>query len=835
MNFLRMLNKKNLAELPITKLLTKGSNTLKVIRCLSGYSWLIILLGVILISGLCLFISFHIDNDYERTITNASQETMNLAIAFEEHVRRIVADADKDLLNLKRAYEQNGLSDPVFDVTSRSASNDSSRNLIAVFNEQGIIVASYIRDIIGSKYSDRDYFLVHQHRDSQELNIGKTIISRTTSTKVIPLTRRINKPDGSFGGIVYIALRADYFLSFYDKIDLGQNQHISLIGLDGFVRARQSPNDLAISQNVNYTFYRESIQSDPRYGSYVAKNVFDGVQRIASYRVMPEYPLIVTVGKATERALAAYNQRKQSYILGVSLASLFIIAFCILLISRHENTKRLSKLVQKDKDRLAALINSISDEVWFANTKAQITLANPSANQRLHLSADETDIKKFAASLEILYTDGTPKPIEEAPLLRALQGEVVKNEQEMIRNPANNELYYSEISSNPVRDTKGTIIGAVSIIRDITERKAMEDEIRKHRDHLQTLVKEQVRRISEVNAEMVAIFESISEPFLVLDKEWRLTYINKVALRLVDIRVNKIQIGKNIWEIFPEMIGGEIHQNCYMACESNKPIHRMFQSTFSKKTFDIHLYPYVNGLFVYMRDITEQKAYEAEIARLDRLNLIGEMAASIGHEVRNPMTTVRGYLQRFSQKTALADYREQMKLMIEELDRANSIITEFLSLAKNKKVELKLTDLNAIIRNLFPLLQADAFRRGNSIELELGDIGDVFADESEIRQCILNLVGNGMDAMPQSGKLTISTAKVGTNVAMTVRDSGTGIPSEIIEKLGTPFVTTKENGTGLGLAVCYRIAQRHNATIQFETGSGGTAFHFKFNGQHIPN
>ena len=152
----------------------------------------------------------------------------------------------------------------------------------------------------------------------------------------------------------------------------------------------------------------------------------------------------------------------------------------------------------------------------------------------------------------------------------------------------------------------------------------------------------------------------------------------------------------------------------------------------------------------------------------------------------------------------------------------------FLSLAKNKAVKLRSFDLNTLIQNIFPLLQADAFRRGSTIEIEYEDIPEVVADEKEMRQCIFNLVGNGLDAMPKGGKLTIRTAKTKNRVIMTVRDRGHGISPEIKDKVGTPFFTTKESGTGLGLSICYKIAQRHNATIEVETGTEGTAFHFIF-------
>jgi len=203
-------------------------------------------------------------------------------------------------------------------------------------------------------------------------------------------------------------------------------------------------------------------------------------------------------------------------------------------------------------------------------------------------------------------------------------------------------------------------------------------------------------------------------------------------------------------------------------------------------------------------------------------NVIGEMAASIGHEVRNPMTTVRGYLQMFQNKREFSSYSGQLSTMIEELDRANLIITEFLSLSKRKRVEMKNGNLNNVLNSLFPLLQVDAIKRGHEINIEAGNIPDCKFDDNEIRQIIINLVRNGLEAMHSSGKLTISTQFSNNEVILSVRDTGSGIPLEIRDKLGTPFITTKDAGTGLGLSVCYRIAERHQAKIEITTGETGT-------------
>lgn len=229
-----------------------------------------------------------------------------------------------------------------------------------------------------------------------------------------------------------------------------------------------------------------------------------------------------------------------------------------------------------------------------------------------------------------------------------------------------------------------------------------------------------------------------------------------------------------------------------------------------------------------LTDITEQRQIEKEFSRLDRLNLVGQFAASIGHEMRNPMTTVRGFLQVLKGKDKYVEDSETFDLMIEELDRANSIISEFLSLARDKFIKLELKNLNSVVSNIFPLIKANATAQDINIEVQLDVIPDLLLDEKEIRQLLVNLVRNGLESMKPGGCLTIQTSRDDQGVILSVKDQGHGIPQDILDKLGTPFLTTKEPGTGLGMAVCYGIAVRHNAHIEVETSSAGSSFRVHF-------
>jgi signal transduction histidine kinase len=234
------------------------------------------------------------------------------------------------------------------------------------------------------------------------------------------------------------------------------------------------------------------------------------------------------------------------------------------------------------------------------------------------------------------------------------------------------------------------------------------------------------------------------------------------------------------------------------------------------------------GLFDYT-EITEIKKMQADIARLDRLNLVAQMAAGIAHEIRNPMTTVRGFLQLLGEKQQYESQRSMFELMISELDRANSIITEFLSLTRNQPAKPKCQNLNDILKNLFPMLEADAYNQNKQIEFIPGEIPDLELSTKEIHQLVLNLCHNGLEAMSEQSSLTIRTFKDKGKVVLSVQDEGCGITEEDENKVGSPFFTTKESGTGLGLAMCYNIAESHNASIDFDTGLDGTTFYVRFN------
>lgn len=396
---------------------------------------------------------------------------------------------------------------------------------------------------------------------------------------------------------------------------------------------------------------------------------------------------------------------------------------------------------------------------------------------------------------------------------------------------------------------------SIESVRDITKHKRLEEELRKHRHYLEALVEERTAELKTANKQLQREIaeRKQAEEELRLSRD-RFHKIFNASPSLLSIRsvkddryidVNESWLNhmgyrrEEVIDRTPEelnfdvdpLVGTKRRKRLRGGAIRNEDFRYRKKSgeerlgLISTNIIDI---AGEKGILAEIRDITELVRLKNEMARLERLNLIGEMAAGIGHEVRNPMTTVRGFLQMLGSKEDCARYKDYYNLMIEELDRANSIITEFLSLAKNKPVNLEVQNLNSIVKALSPLITADATNSDIGVIVELGDIPDLLLNEKEIRQLILNLVRNGLEAMSPGGYLTIRTFTDGKEVVLAAKDQGRGIEADLLEKIGTPFFTTKDYGTGLGLAVCYSIAARHNATIKVETSSEGTTFYARF-------
>lgn len=227
-------------------------------------------------------------------------------------------------------------------------------------------------------------------------------------------------------------------------------------------------------------------------------------------------------------------------------------------------------------------------------------------------------------------------------------------------------------------------------------------------------------------------------------------------------------------------------------------------------------------IYAVAQDVTDEAMLQCEFLRIEHLSLLGKMAASIAHEIKNPITTVRAMLQALSLTADCQRCHNNLEILTKELDRATRMISRFLALARDKPINKQRQDLNELIGELEPLLQACAQELGMNVHFDLQPLPPVLVDSEEITQLVLNLVRNGLEAMALGGTLTIKTRWERANVILTIVDEGSGISGETLAEMYKPFFSTKEQGTGLGIPVCQSIVQRHDAHWQIETSEAGT-------------
>lgn len=238
------------------------------------------------------------------------------------------------------------------------------------------------------------------------------------------------------------------------------------------------------------------------------------------------------------------------------------------------------------------------------------------------------------------------------------------------------------------------------------------------------------------------------------------------------------------------------------------------------------------GILVYISEyIKEITIIQKEYQETDKLKVVSELAASVSHEVRNPLTVTRGFIQLLYDPNIDNEKKElYLNLSLQELDRAQSIISDYLTFAKPLEFSnFKMLNLSKEIEYLFQVISPLAQNQGVVVKKEGAADCCIIGDKHKFRQCLINVMKNGIEAMPDGGTLTISVKTTGKEVSISIIDSGVGMSEEQIAKLGSPFNSEKEKGTGLGTMVVYSVVRSMNGTISVTSKVGiGTTFTFVF-------
>ncbi|MGM0975673.1 MAG: PAS domain S-box protein [Bacillota bacterium] len=466
------------------------------------------------------------------------------------------------------------------------------------------------------------------------------------------------------------------------------------------------------------------------------------------------------------------------------------------------NKRLLERKVKKNEELYADLFIEALDGIIFWCGNGEIIDANEAACRIFECTHDEL-IKKEIKDFVYEKSERYRNIVKEMFIKGSIRDELVF----LMPNGQFKSLEFT-VKLNSVEGYHMTIF------RNVSERHAMEKSLRE----------------SEQKFRM--IFEGALEGILLWNDQFEIVDINQSGQRM-------LQITKD------DLIGASLHSilnDCNITDDELKEqirnIHSEGQSggnlSITLKTGRKKFFEFSNKLNIFsnismttFKDITEKLEMEEQLRKSDTLNVIGELAAGIAHEIRNPMTALKGFIQLL-EGSVKEDHTMYFNVITTELSRIDSIINEFLILAKPQAVKFVEIDISQIMKETVDLLSAQAVLHNVQFRTYYEqNLPKVFCESNQMKKVFINIIKNAIEVMPKGGYITVSIQKVSDHkVHISIKDEGTGIPAHKIKKLGEPFYTTKERGTGLGLMVTYKIIEEHKGTIEVESKMGeGTVFH----------
>ncbi|MBN2566147.1 MAG: PAS domain-containing protein [Candidatus Eisenbacteria bacterium] len=340
--------------------------------------------------------------------------------------------------------------------------------------------------------------------------------------------------------------------------------------------------------------------------------------------------------------------------------------------------------------------------------------------------------------------------------------------------------------------------------------------------------------IAKSKLQLQAIFDGITDGLIIVDREFRIVAVNKAEAAFLGARPQDI-VGKPCYEIYCR--GDHACELC--------PAHETFAtgksalvaklehaSGYHRKGVDVYTFPVKDEdgetvqAIQYIKDVTDRLKLQSQLREVEQMAGIGQMAANVAHEIRNPLIAVGGFARQLHEALGPEDERrEYTSIILEEVTRLEQILREQLTLERHLQPVLAPVDINSILRDVRKLLSHGFLSTRTRLIGKLEDSLPVtMGDANQLKQAFLNVVNNSIQSMTEGGTVEMSTEQKGRNIVVTVTDTGPGIAPEVMSKLFVPFFTTRKTGSGLGMAVTRRIVENHGGTIEVESevGNGTT-------------
>jgi len=481
------------------------------------------------------------------------------------------------------------------------------------------------------------------------------------------------------------------------------------------------------------------------------------------------------------------------------------------------------------KEFLENLLNSLEGGILAVDRDMRITAFNRAAEEITGLKREEV-LNKVCD--QVLKGDICK---DECPMKEAMiTGEPVYSYEIMIINKAGEKIPVN-VSTSALRSGRNEIIGAVENFRDLTKHKGLWARLREERNRAQQYL----------NIAGVII--------IAIDEQGLITLINEKGCEVLGYKEEEI-IGRNWFDLgIPEKVREKRKDTFRKVMAGEKKEEEDYENTIITKSGEEKIVAWHNTTLVDEKgliigtlssgeDITKRKETEVELIRAEKLTSLGQLAASVAHEVNNPLAGILVYttllLKKHQEKKLQTEETgNQLLKMKKELERASRIIRNLLDFSRQSDADMRPTEINKVVEAALLLVRHQISLENIKLEMKLGEgLPLVLAGFDQIQQVLINLLLNAIQAMPEGGQLSVTTSLaknigIGEGLKNTVRiditDTGVGIPKENLGKLFTPFFTTKEKGkgVGLGLSVVHGIIERHKGKIEVASEvNRGTTF-----------
>jgi PAS domain S-box-containing protein len=335
-------------------------------------------------------------------------------------------------------------------------------------------------------------------------------------------------------------------------------------------------------------------------------------------------------------------------------------------------------------------------------------------------------------------------------------------------------------------------------------------------------------QVALAEQELENIFESISDMVYFITKDYVIKSINKAVSKRLGKPPEEI-IGKKCYEIFHGM--NEPWEECphKKTVDTKKPYVEEVGDPYLGGTFITSSSPIFDttGEFIgtvhILRDITELKSLQERLVMTEKMAALGEVAAKVAHEIRNPLVSVGGFARRLEKKLE-GSLKEYADIIAKEVERLEVILSEILGFVKEIRIVKEVVDFNKLIEEVISLIKSQIDERGITLIREIGEPTKVYVDPGRIKEALLNILSNAVQSIGDNGTIFIKTYVKDNNAVVEIRDTGEGIAEESLPFIFDPFFTTKKTGTGLGLTITHRIIEEHKGSIEVESkpGQGST-------------